>query len=207
MTTRIRNRSTMLFFTVVMALATITFVTDSLLLVVSAESDSTWSITDPEKIQQQHQRQQQQPKDYIHYRLHDHETSFGDTTREQVLATRERRRRQLKSVVDGARKKLADHSSGEIELTAKEKKELEDQMDIFQRKLDTMRNDLEEWVRVTLVCVLCRHEDDHEANTEYFFYYKIFGFLTSRLKSYFCVSGMIFLLICRKPNRTTTTGN
>jgi hypothetical protein len=73
---------------------------------------------------------------------------FGDTTREQVLETRERRRRQLRMIVDNARRKLADHSAGQIVLSAEEKKHLQDQMDIFQRKLDVMKVELEEWVRV-----------------------------------------------------------
>ena len=44
-----------------------------------------------------------------------------------------------------ARKKLADHSMGETVLTIKEKEELENKIDIFQRKLDSMQVDLEEW--------------------------------------------------------------
>lgn len=80
------------------------------------------------------------------FRRKDRETSFGDTTREQVMETRERRKRQLRKMILDARKKLADHSAGEITLTADKKKALEDQMDIFQRKLDTMKDELEEWV-------------------------------------------------------------
>ncbi|KAL3913302.1 MAG: hypothetical protein SGILL_006548 [Bacillariaceae sp.] len=80
------------------------------------------------------------------FRRKDRESSFGDTTREQVMETRERRKRQLSKMILDARKKLADHSAGEITLTADKKKALEDQMDIFQRKLDTMKDELEDWV-------------------------------------------------------------
>jgi len=79
------------------------------------------------------------------FRRRDRELSFGDTTREQILETRERRRKQLKNMVLDARKKLADHAAGEITLTPEKKKALEDQMDIFQRKLNTMKDELEDW--------------------------------------------------------------
>ncbi|KAG7349787.1 hypothetical protein IV203_012384 [Nitzschia inconspicua] len=79
------------------------------------------------------------------FRRRDREGTYGDTTREQIMETRARRRRQLKIMVLDARKKLADHAAGEINLTAEKKKALENQMDIFQRKLDTMKEDLEDW--------------------------------------------------------------
>jgi hypothetical protein len=78
------------------------------------------------------------------------ETTYGDTTREQILETRERRKRQFRNMILDARRKLADHSAGEITLTADKKKQLEDQVDIFQRKLDIMQVDLQDWVRRTL---------------------------------------------------------
>ena len=81
------------------------------------------------------------------FRRKDREISYGDTTREQILETRARRKRQLKKMILDARKKLADHAAGEITLTADKKKHLEDQMDVFQRKLDTMKDELEDWVR------------------------------------------------------------
>jgi phage shock protein A len=83
------------------------------------------------------------------FRRKDREISFGDTTREQVLETRDRRKRQLKNMILDARQKLADHAAGEITLTGDKKKALENQMDIFQRKLDTMKEELEEWVGLT----------------------------------------------------------
>jgi len=71
---------------------------------------------------------------------------FRDTTREHILETRARRKRQLKSMINDARKKLADHAAGEITLSDERKKSLQNQMDIFQRKLDTMKDELEDWV-------------------------------------------------------------
>jgi hypothetical protein len=81
------------------------------------------------------------------FRRKDREISYGDTTREHIMETRARRKRQLKKIILVARQKLADHAAGEITLTAEKKKDLENQMDIYQRKLDTMRDELEEWVR------------------------------------------------------------
>eukprot|EP00529_Nitzschia_sp_RCC80_P036258 CAMPEP_0113505178 /NCGR_PEP_ID=MMETSP0014_2-20120614/35164_1 /TAXON_ID=2857 /ORGANISM="Nitzschia sp." /LENGTH=160 /DNA_ID=CAMNT_0000400445 /DNA_START=38 /DNA_END=520 /DNA_ORIENTATION=- /assembly_acc=CAM_ASM_000159 len=74
-----------------------------------------------------------------------HYDYFGDTTREQVLETRRRRKRQLLKMVDTSRQKLADHSAGQITLSSKEKQQLEDQMDIFQRKLNVWKDELEDW--------------------------------------------------------------
>ena len=83
------------------------------------------------------------------FRRQDRELSFGDTTKEQILETRARRKRQLNVMILDARKKLADPAAGEITLTADKKKALQDQMDIFQRKLDTMKDELEDWVSRT----------------------------------------------------------
>lgn len=73
------------------------------------------------------------------------EASYGDTTREQILETRNRRKRQLKVMAMDARKKLADHSSGENILTVEQKEQLENKADIFQRKIESMEIELEEW--------------------------------------------------------------
>jgi mannitol-specific phosphotransferase system IIBC component len=82
------------------------------------------------------------------FRRKDRELTYGDTTKEQILETRNRRRRQLNNMILDARKKLADHAAGEITLTQEKKKAMENQMDIFQRKLDTMKEELEDWVRL-----------------------------------------------------------
>ena len=74
------------------------------------------------------------------------ETSYGDTTREQVLETRNRRKKQLKVIVMDAQRKLADHSAGVKILTEEEKTQLENNVDLFQRKIESMEVELEEWV-------------------------------------------------------------
>ena len=56
------------------------------------------------------------------------EASYGDTTREQILETRNRRKRQLSVMVMDAKQKLADHSAGEITLTEEEKTQLENKV-------------------------------------------------------------------------------
>jgi hypothetical protein len=45
-----------------------------------------------------------------------------------------------------ARRKLADHSSGEKILTPEEKEQFENNVDLFQRKIESMNVELEEWV-------------------------------------------------------------
>jgi len=51
------------------------------------------------------------------------------------------------------RKKLADHSTGKNILTAEQKEELENKVDLFQRKIESMEVELEDWVRArTLFC-------------------------------------------------------
>ncbi len=69
-----------------------------------------------------------------------------DTTREQVLESRNRRKEQIKSMVKDAKRKLADHDSGEKILTDEEREQLERNVDLFQRKVESMEEDLEEWV-------------------------------------------------------------
>eukprot|EP00536_Pseudo-nitzschia_multiseries_P007588 jgi/Psemu1/66097/estExt_Genemark1.C_1800052 len=73
-------------------------------------------------------------------------SSYGDTTREEILETRKRRKRQLNVMLMDARRKLADHSAGEKILTEEQKSQLEDTVDLFQRKVESMEVELEEWV-------------------------------------------------------------
>ena len=77
------------------------------------------------------------------------QSMYGDTTREQILATRERRKNQLKIMVVDAENKLADHASGENILTEEEKTRLETQIDLFQRKIESMHVELEDWVSIS----------------------------------------------------------
>ena len=76
-------------------------------------------------------------------------TGWGDS-KEEILQNRKRRKRQLKNMVNAMRKKLADHSAGEITLEPQEKADTERRLDLFSRKLDMMKVDLEEHVRATL---------------------------------------------------------
>jgi hypothetical protein len=52
-----------------------------------------------------------------------------------------------------ARKKLADHSSGENILTGEQKEQFQNKVDLFQRKIESMEIELEEWVRLRRMCV------------------------------------------------------
>jgi hypothetical protein len=73
-------------------------------------------------------------------------TGWGNT-REEILENRKRRQRQLRNLVTAMRKKLADHSAGEISLEPQEKADNERRLDLYSRKLDSMKEDLEEKVR------------------------------------------------------------
>lgn len=77
----------------------------------------------------------------------------ADTTREQVLESRNRRKEQIKNLVKDAKRKLAEHASGEKILTDEEREQLERNVDLFQRKVESMEEDLEEWVRICNACV------------------------------------------------------
>lgn len=77
------------------------------------------------------------------------EVSYGDTTREQILATRKRRKRQLKVMIEDAENKLTEHASGENILAEDEKARLETQIDLFQRKIKSMDIELEDWVSLS----------------------------------------------------------
>lgn len=84
-------------------------------------------------------------EDEIRLRRNNPETSFGDVTREQILETRNRRKRQLKVMLVDARKKLADHSAGEKPLTEEAKAILVNSIDVYRRKIESMEGELEEW--------------------------------------------------------------
>eukprot|EP00934_Nitzschia_sp_Nitz4_P008320 Nitzschia sp. Nitz4//scaffold2_size372955//316114//316647//NITZ4_000463-RA/size372955-snap-gene-0.50-mRNA-1//1//CDS//3329546898//8310//frame0 len=71
-------------------------------------------------------------------------TSFG-TTREEIIENRNKRRRQLKNLINSMRKKLADHSAGEQILEEEEKATMERRLDLYARKLEMLKGDMEEW--------------------------------------------------------------
>ena len=60
------------------------------------------------------------------------------------MASRERRSKQIETLLDDSKQRLADHNSGTRILGDKEKTDLEKKISIYQRKLDTMQGDLDE---------------------------------------------------------------
>jgi hypothetical protein len=77
------------------------------------------------------------------------------STRAEIINNRARRKRQLRNLVNDMRQKLADHSAGEKVLDPEEKATMERRMDIYQRKLDTMSDDLDERVGTHATTVSC----------------------------------------------------
>lgn len=77
-------------------------------------------------------------------------TGWGNT-REEIVENRKRRKRQLRNMINMMRKKLADHSAGEITLEPQEKADTERRLDLYSRKLDMMKEDLEE--KVSAICM------------------------------------------------------
>ena len=67
-----------------------------------------------------------------------------ETTREEILASRRRRAKQLEEILDDARQRLADHSSGVRLLSETDKADLEKKINVYERKLSTMRTDLDD---------------------------------------------------------------
>jgi len=66
------------------------------------------------------------------------------TTREEILASRRRRSKQIEDLLEDSKQRLMDHSTGVRLLDEKERGDLEKKITIYQRKLDTMRGDLDE---------------------------------------------------------------
>jgi len=64
--------------------------------------------------------------------------------REEVLASRQRRREQLEKMLGELSQQVEDHKSGRRLLDAEEKTMLDKKIDIFQRKLETMQGDLDD---------------------------------------------------------------
>lgn len=67
-----------------------------------------------------------------------------ETTREEILASRRRRAKQLEEILDDARQRLADHSNGVRLLSETDKTDLEKKINVYERKLSTMRTDLDD---------------------------------------------------------------
>ena len=64
--------------------------------------------------------------------------------REEILESRRRRKVQLEAMLHDADERLEQHKSGTKILPEDEVKTLEKKRDIYSRKLDTMRDDLDD---------------------------------------------------------------
>jgi hypothetical protein len=64
--------------------------------------------------------------------------------REEILASRERRIKQIETLLDDSQQRLNDHKSGIRMLNEKELNDLQKKIDIYSRKLDSMRTPLDE---------------------------------------------------------------
>ena len=73
-----------------------------------------------------------------------HACMHACTQREEILESRKRRSKQLEAMLVDAKQRLADHAAGIRLLEEKEKTDLEKKSDIYQRKLDTMKEPLTE---------------------------------------------------------------
>lgn len=66
------------------------------------------------------------------------------STREEILANRARRKKQLESLLVEHQQQLTDHGSGKKVLEATALVDLEKKLDVYQKKLDTMEGDMDE---------------------------------------------------------------
>ena len=64
--------------------------------------------------------------------------------REEILANRQRRKKQLEGLMTEARQQLADHTTGKRLLDSTDLAALEKKIHLYQRKLDTMEGDMDE---------------------------------------------------------------
>ncbi|CAB9502672.1 expressed unknown protein [Seminavis robusta] len=85
------------------------------------------------------------------------------STREEILANRARRKKQLEALLLESRQQLADHTKGKKLLDSNDLTSLEKKIHVFQRKLDTMEGDMDEReVERILKREELRHERDEE---------------------------------------------
>ena len=68
------------------------------------------------------------------------------TTRADIIEKRKRHKQNLRNMVHSLRKKLSDHAYGSITLSPEEKAQTEYNMDILQRKVESMADDVQDWV-------------------------------------------------------------
>ena len=66
-------------------------------------------------------------------------------SREDIIAKRRAHKQNLRNMVKSLRKQLSDHSYGSITLTTEEKERAEYNVDVLQRKVDTMEDDVQDF--------------------------------------------------------------
>ena len=66
------------------------------------------------------------------------------STREEILATREHRKRRLEDMIGDMEEQLEDHSVGRRRLSEGERHSLERRMNVYRRKLETMQGDMDD---------------------------------------------------------------
>ncbi len=69
-------------------------------------------------------------------------------TREEIIASREKRRIQLENVLQGIQKKLADHQSGRKPLKKNQLDHLEHKVNAYQHQIEELDRELDEDVRL-----------------------------------------------------------
>ncbi|CAB9526248.1 expressed unknown protein [Seminavis robusta] len=72
-----------------------------------------------------------------------HSTGFG-TTKEEIIANRERRKEQLKKLLDEVRETKDNHDSGRKLLSDEELTVVDRKISAYERKLETMQGEMDE---------------------------------------------------------------
>ena len=66
------------------------------------------------------------------------------STREEILATREHRKRRLEDMIGDMEEQLEDHSHGRRRLSEGQRYSIEKRMNVYKLKLETMQGDLDD---------------------------------------------------------------
>jgi len=66
------------------------------------------------------------------------------STREEILATRAKRKEQLEGLLLETKQQLTDHNSGKRLLDAKDLAGVQKKIHVYERKLETMEGDMDE---------------------------------------------------------------
>ena len=68
-------------------------------------------------------------------------------TRDEIIASREKRRKQLEQVLANMRKKIADHYSGLSPLKQTQLDHMEHKVNVYQHQIEELERELDEDVR------------------------------------------------------------